>query len=160
MPSQAPNLSVLMRFANFLFTGALTAAGWAQGAASPKPYTDGSLQVTQSPAAPAREALESLKRLNAGLEYLATQASRGVVQILVTGYGPVEDSGRTDTSLIAPFIEEVLRLEPPLTVMEPEVETVIDAVANVLGEYQGMASLLKDVAHRMGEQFVRGGEFR
>jgi serine protease Do len=90
-----------MRFANFLFTGALTAAGWAQGAASPKPYTDGSLQVTQSPAAPARETLESLKRLNAGLEYLATQASRGVVQILVTGYGPVEDSGRTDTALIA-----------------------------------------------------------
>lgn len=101
MPSQAPNLSVLTRFANFLLTGALTAAGWAQGAASGKPYTDGSLQATQSPAAPAREALESLKRLNAGLEYLATQASRGVVQILVTGYGPVEDSGRTDTALIA-----------------------------------------------------------
>ena len=101
MPSQAPNLSVLMRFANFLLTGALTAAGWAQGAASPKPDPEGSLQATQSPAAPAREALESLKRFNAGLEYLATQASRGVVQILVTGYGPVEDSGRTDTSLIA-----------------------------------------------------------
>ena len=79
MPSQAPNLSVLMRFANFLLTGALTAAGWAQGAASPKPDPEGSLQATQSPAAPAREALEALKRLNAGLEYLATQASRGVV---------------------------------------------------------------------------------
>lgn len=54
----------------------------------------------------------------------------------------------------------VLRLEPPLTVMEPEVEKVIDAVADVLGEYRGMASLVKDVAQRMGEQFLRGGEFR
>ena len=81
MPSQARNLSILMRFANILLTGALAAAGWAQEAASPKPYAKGSLKTTQSPTG---EPLASLERLNAGLQYLATKASRGVVQILVT----------------------------------------------------------------------------
>ena len=44
---------------------------------------------------------ESLIQLNAALEGLAAKVSQGVVQILVTGYGPLEDSGRTDTALIA-----------------------------------------------------------
>jgi serine protease Do len=44
---------------------------------------------------------ETLARLNAALEALADKVSQGVVQILVTGYGAVEDSGRTETALIA-----------------------------------------------------------
>lgn len=46
-------------------------------------------------------ALEGLVKLNADLEALADRVSQGVVQILVTGYGPLEESGRTDTALIA-----------------------------------------------------------
>jgi serine protease Do len=66
--------------------------------------------TSQKALAPAREAaLEAraaetpatLLQLNAALEGLAAKASQGVVQILVTGYGPLEDSGRTDTALIA-----------------------------------------------------------
>jgi len=55
---------------------------------------------------------------------------------------------------------DVLRLEPPLTVKPGEVECVIDAVAEVLAEYGGVSALVKDVVVRMGEQFLRGGEFR
>jgi serine protease Do len=47
------------------------------------------------------ETPDSLLHLNAALEALASRVTQGVVQILVTGYGPVEDSGRTDTALIA-----------------------------------------------------------
>ena len=66
--------------------------------------------TSQKAPAPAREAaLEAraaetpaaLLQLNVALEGLAAKASQGVVQILVTGYGPLEDSGRTDTALIA-----------------------------------------------------------
>jgi serine protease Do len=44
---------------------------------------------------------EALVQLNSALEALASKASQGVVQILVTGYGPLEETGRTDTALIA-----------------------------------------------------------
>jgi len=44
---------------------------------------------------------ESLVQLNSALEGLAAKVSQGVVQILVTGYGPLEENGRTDTALIA-----------------------------------------------------------
>lgn len=44
---------------------------------------------------------ESLLQLDAALEGLSARVSQGVVQILVTGYGPLEDSGRADTALIA-----------------------------------------------------------
>jgi serine protease Do len=47
------------------------------------------------------EAPETLVQLNAALQGLAAKASQGVVQILVSGYGPVEESGRADTALIA-----------------------------------------------------------
>jgi serine protease Do len=66
--------------------------------------------TSQKAPAPAREAAvearavetpATLLQLNAALEGLAAKASQGVVQILVTGYGPLEDSGRTDTALIA-----------------------------------------------------------
>jgi serine protease Do len=44
---------------------------------------------------------DTLVQLNAALEGLADKVSQGVVQVLVTGYGPLEESGRTDTALIA-----------------------------------------------------------
>jgi serine protease Do len=44
---------------------------------------------------------DTLVQLNAALEGLADKVSQGVVQILVTGYGPLEEGGRTDTALIA-----------------------------------------------------------
>jgi len=47
------------------------------------------------------EAPETLVQLNAELQALAAKVSQGVVQILVSGYGPVEESGRADTALIA-----------------------------------------------------------
>ena len=55
---------------------------------------------------------------------------------------------------------DVLRLEPPLTIKEEEIDFTIAAVADVIGEYRGLPSLVKDVVERMGEQFVRGWEFR
>src|SRR5262249_12139578 len=44
---------------------------------------------------------DSLMQLNTALEALAEKVAQGVVQILVTGYGPVEDSARQETALIA-----------------------------------------------------------
>jgi serine protease Do len=55
----------------------------------------------EKPAETHSDAPEALVQLNAALEGLASKVSQGVVQILVTGYGPIEDSGRTDTALIA-----------------------------------------------------------
>jgi serine protease Do len=47
------------------------------------------------------EAPPVLKDLNAALESLAARVSPAVVQILVTGYGPIEESNRSQTALIA-----------------------------------------------------------
>ena len=66
----------------------------ASSAVSPQ---NGGTQGT-GPAAPAPD---TLVQLNSALESLAEKVSQGVVQILVTGYGAVEDSARTDTALIA-----------------------------------------------------------
>src|ERR1700731_1381460 len=44
---------------------------------------------------------DSLVQLNTALEGLADKVSQGVVQILVTGYGAVEESGHQETALIA-----------------------------------------------------------
>jgi len=44
---------------------------------------------------------DSLVQLNSALVGLADKVSQGVVQILVTGYGPLEDSSRTETAFIA-----------------------------------------------------------
>ena len=43
---------------------------------------------------------DSLVQLNRDLEGLAEKVSQGVVQILVTGYGPLEENGRTETAFI------------------------------------------------------------
>jgi serine protease Do len=47
------------------------------------------------------EAPAVLKDLNSALESLVARVSPAVVQILVTGYGPIEESNRSQTALIA-----------------------------------------------------------
>lgn len=54
---------------------------------------------------------------------------------------------------------DVLRLEPPLTVGEAEVDAAIEMVAGVLGEYRGISPLLKDVTERLGGQWQKGWAF-
>jgi putrescine aminotransferase len=51
---------------------------------------------------------------------------------------------------------EVLRLEPPLTIRERDVERLADAVGGVLGEYRGIAPLVRDVTARLREQRRKG----
>jgi serine protease Do len=66
-------------------------------------------QVAVAQTEPAPPALEkaptsspTLLQLNDALQQLAAKVSAGVVQVLVTGYGPLENSGsRNDTALIA-----------------------------------------------------------
>ena len=62
-------------------------------AVEPRPRTGA---VAPAPAAP-----ETLAHLNAELQALADKVSQGVVQVVVTGFGAVEEGGRTDTALIA-----------------------------------------------------------
>src|ERR1700691_382368 len=47
------------------------------------------------------EAPAVLKDLNSALESLVARVAPAVVQILVTGYGPIEESNRAQTALIA-----------------------------------------------------------
>ena len=54
----------------------------------------------------------------------------------------------------------VLRLEPPLTVTDPEVDRTVAEIAAVLGEYTSLGPLMKDVAQRLGEQYRGGWAFR
>jgi len=51
--------------------------------------------------APQMRTPDTLVQLNSALVGLADKVSQGVVQILVTGYGPVEDNSRTETAFIA-----------------------------------------------------------
>jgi len=78
----------------------------AQGPAAAEPGGGMAQKASQKPKqkatlTPAPETPRPLSELNAALEALAAKVSQGVVQVLVTGYGPVEESGRTDTALIA-----------------------------------------------------------
>ncbi|MEW6737084.1 MAG: aminotransferase class III-fold pyridoxal phosphate-dependent enzyme, partial [Acidobacteriota bacterium] len=52
-----------------------------------------------------------------------------------------------------------LRIEPPLTIQESEIDESINTIAEVLGEYQGVAAIIKDVTERLGEQFLKGWTF-
>ena len=52
----------------------------------------------------------------------------------------------------------VLKLEPPLTVSDEEIDRVVDHIAaEILGEYREALPLLKDVGRRLGRQFLEGG---
>ena len=79
---------------------------WAQNAKD-RPMVPGSRQAaaeekrSEQVEARAMGTPDSLIQLNAALEGLADKVSQGVVQILVTGYGAVEDSGQKETALIA-----------------------------------------------------------
>jgi len=53
----------------------------------------------------------------------------------------------------------VLRLEPPLIVTDPEIDRVVDTIARVLGEYRELAPLLADVGRRLGRQLGDGWRF-
>lgn len=54
----------------------------------------------------------------------------------------------------------VLRLEPPLVVSDGEIDRTVNEIASVLGEYESLTPLLKDVAQRLGEQYRAGWSFR
>lgn len=53
----------------------------------------------------------------------------------------------------------VLKLSPPLTVTEDEIEKVVDTIADVLAEYTELRPLLTDVGQRLGTQFLSGWSF-
>jgi len=53
----------------------------------------------------------------------------------------------------------VLKLSPPLTVTEAEVDRVVDTIADVLAEYTELRPLLTDVGQRLGSQFLSGWTF-
>jgi putrescine aminotransferase len=53
----------------------------------------------------------------------------------------------------------ILRLEPPLTVQGAQVERVIDLVGEVLEEYRGVGSVVKDSTLRLMQQFLAGWKF-
>lgn len=54
----------------------------------------------------------------------------------------------------------VLRIEPPLTIGDAELDALGDAVVEVLDRYRSVPALLADVTARLGEQAWRGGGFR
>jgi serine protease Do len=77
----------------------------AQNSANPNPGTKlaQAAQATEKkPAAPdeSASAAATLAQLNNALESLAARVSPAVVQILVTGYGPLHEESRTETALI------------------------------------------------------------
>ena len=53
----------------------------------------------------------------------------------------------------------VLKIEPPLTFAPAHVERTISAFEQVLGAYQGLTPLIKDVTQRLGQQFLAGWAF-
>jgi serine protease Do len=61
----------------------------------------GTAEKAPAKAAETAPAPDSLMQLNTALEVLAGKVSQGVVQIMVTGYGPLEESKSVETALIA-----------------------------------------------------------
>src|ERR1700723_410468 len=55
--------------------------------------------ATDTPKAPRSATL--LRELNSSLETLVAKVSPAVVQIMVSGYGPVEDHGHTDRTVLS-----------------------------------------------------------
>jgi hypothetical protein len=99
-------------FLIFALTGIffLPTSSRAQAAAKPAPITPlGGVPPKANPATELEQAVGSrpseapqvLKQLNSALESLVAKVSPAVVQILVTGYGPIVESNRAQTALIA-----------------------------------------------------------
>jgi putrescine aminotransferase len=53
----------------------------------------------------------------------------------------------------------VLKIVPPLTLQEEHARALVDAFGDVLGEYQGVPAVLRDVSQRLGRQFRAGWSF-
>jgi putrescine aminotransferase len=53
----------------------------------------------------------------------------------------------------------VLKLEPPLTVTEQEIDRVVDTIVELLAEYTDIKSLVADVGQRLGTQALSGWSF-
>lgn len=53
----------------------------------------------------------------------------------------------------------VLKLEPPLTVTEAEIDRVVDTIADILADYTDLKSLVADVGSRIGTQALSGWSF-
>ena len=113
VPSSASRSSSRVSFLTFTVTVIvlLTAPSRAQQAASkPAPATppQGGVPQKANPATAVGKAEGSrpseappvLQQLNSALEALVAKVSPAVVQILVTGYGPIEESNRSQTALI------------------------------------------------------------
>src|SRR3984893_9232011 len=82
--------------------GSLGQAATSQGAGSQHPASQANAEKTKpttSGAKPA-EAPPVLVQLNGALETLAAKVSPAVVQILVTGYGPLREEDRSQTAFI------------------------------------------------------------
>ena len=75
------------------------------GPASPQdgvpPKANPETEVGKAVGSRPSEAPQVLQQLNSALEGLVAKVSPAVVQILVTGYGPIEESNRSQTALIA-----------------------------------------------------------
>jgi serine protease Do len=79
-----------------------TTFGWAQGSAKPgTTNSSASAPAKSTPGSPPADAPGVLVQLNGALESLAAKVSPAVVQILVTGYGPLkEQEDRSQTAFI------------------------------------------------------------
>jgi putrescine aminotransferase len=53
----------------------------------------------------------------------------------------------------------VLKLTPPLTVGEAEIDAAVSTIADILSEYEDLTPLLLDVSRRFAKQLVAGGAF-
>ncbi len=51
---------------------------------------------------------------------------------------------------------DVLKIEPPLTITEPELDAFVDALGNILENYRSAATILKDVGVRMAQRGAKG----
>jgi serine protease Do len=78
----------------------LTAFLPAQESAAQKPASPGTRTAEAAKASADEPALAPLVQLNNALESLAAKVSPAVVQILVTGYGPLKEEDKTETALI------------------------------------------------------------
>ena len=54
---------------------------------------------------------------------------------------------------------DTLKIVPPLTFTDAHAQQLAATIADVLGEYQGVAPLVKDVTERLGRQFMAGWAF-
>lgn len=54
----------------------------------------------------------------------------------------------------------VLRLQPPLTISENEIEFVVETLVKVLDEYQGVAPIVGDITRRVGAQWRKNWRFQ